>query len=386
MNTETITESHGNPLSLLSVETAAKLFSAVFDSSPDAIFIIDGKNSEIIRFNKKAEEMFDLHLRDPDTPLFPRMLHKNGVTDEIQQEYLETMKSGRPWIKTFLFRSLGGRDFWGSLVLLKNPLLGEDLEMSRVTDITEEKKILYELEGLTTELTEQNMMKNKFISVLAHDLRSPFHPLLNWTEILISEYDDLSENERREITGKVQGSVRKLYNLLESLLSWSRASSGNISYNPQPLDLFSIIDQVIRSEEDVAKAKEIAIITETIENPDVFADSEMVRTILRNLIVNAIKYSPRSGTVKVRSMQKAGFAEIIVEDSGTGISPEKAEALFTLRGAKSTPGTENEKGSGLGLLLCREFTEKHGGKISVISREGVGSVFSFTVPLQNKES
>jgi len=219
------------------------------------------------------------------------------------------------------------------------------------------------------------------MSVLAHDLRSPFHPLLNILDLLNNDYDNMSEEDRRNFMKDAYEIAGRHFEFLESLLTWSRASLGKISFNPQPLSPFAIISETVQLQEHLATEKGIRITTKVTSTNEVNADAEMLRTILRNLLVNAVKFTHSNGSVVVSAGRTGDSVVFSIADTGVGIPQDYISKLFSLEGSRSTRGTENEQGTGLGLLLCKEFVSLHGGKIWVESSPEKGSIFTFTIPV-----
>lgn len=230
-------------------------------------------------------------------------------------------------------------------------------------------------------LEEANAAKDKFFSIIAHDLKNPFNALLGFSEFLLTNYREMASEEIEEQLMLLRDTSKQTYSLLEDLLAWSKTQRGKIECKPQVNKFSAIYDEVLELTGFAADEKEIALLHEAGSVPDVYADSNMLKTILRNLISNAIKFSYRGGkiTTSVTSDDKA--VTISVEDKGKGISHENQGKLWNLAGKYTTNGTENESGTGLGLLICKEFVAAHGGKIWVESEEGKGSKFSFTLPV-----
>lgn len=235
-------------------------------------------------------------------------------------------------------------------------------------------------------LEELNATKNKFFSIIAHDLRSPFTALLNLLQMYIENYDDFSSTEIKEMMQMLHDSSKNTYKLLENLLSWAKSQSGSLRYLPQKTSAFLTVKQISQLLFSTANTKEIILINEVPKVYFVYVDIYMLETVLRNLITNAIKFTPRKGEVVIGYKKiDSNFLEFYVEDKGLGMSESAIEKLFKVDKTVSTMGTEKERGSGLGLILCKEFVEKNGGEIRVESTLGEGSRFSFTVPLAGKE-
>ncbi len=233
------------------------------------------------------------------------------------------------------------------------------------------------------ELIKSNAAKDKFFSIIAHDLRSPISGFMGLSEALAKDFRELNLSQIKEIGQGLHSSANQLFRLLENLLQWSRTQTGDIPYNPDAVDLFYFIRDTVYLYQNNANEKDIELIANIDKGNFVWADINHVETIIRNLTSNAIKFTRKGGTVEVSTKQVNDFISISISDNGIGIPKEKIDELFQLGKNSTTPGTSGEKGSGLGLLLCRELVEKNGGKMFVDSEIGKGTVFSFTLPLPN---
>lgn len=250
--------------------------------------------------------------------------------------------------------------------------------------LVEQKKkveeLNHKLQDSEKHLIETNKTKDKFFSIISHDLRNPFASIVSFSRILKRDIQDLDKDELQELALELDKSVVKISNLLENLLQWSRSQTGKISYNPEFFELKDIIRDNINLFSANAREKGVEINDRVNEQLVVWGDVNMTNTIIRNLLSNAIKYTESGGSVELRSDEQNGMVEISVADNGTGISGEDQKKLFRVDAVYTTYGTRDEKGSGLGLLLCKEFVEKQGGSIRLSSREGEGSVFTFSIP------
>ncbi len=250
--------------------------------------------------------------------------------------------------------------------------------------LTEQKQkvehINKKLKKSEKELIAVNNTKDKFFSIISHDLRNPFASIVSFSRILKRDMDNLSHQELIELAGELDKSVIKINNLLENLLQWSRTQTGKMTYRPGNFQLKDVVGDNLKLFSPNASEKGVEIIDRVDINLMVWGDINMTRTIIRNLLSNAIKYSERDGRVTITSRKLNGFAEISVADEGVGISEDNQQKLFRTDSLYSTYGTDDEKGSGLGLLLCREFVSKQGGDIRLRSKEGKGTVISFTIP------
>ena len=260
-----------------------------------------------------------------------------------------------------------------------------------MTNITERKHEEKHLKNIVDQLIiannelerliQLNIDKDHFMSILAHDLKSPFTALLGLSEILIEGIRKLDIDEIEEIASSINKSAQNSYNLLEDLLLWARTQKGKIPFKPQKLDLKEICRQIINILNPIATAKSIKISYFTASETNVYADKEMLKTVLRNLVTNAIKFSHSGRVINISAEKTDPDITISVSDSGIGISNDNIKKLFSISEVLSTKGTAGETGTGLGLLLCKEFVEKHGGKIWVESEAGKGSDFKFTLPI-----
>jgi len=222
--------------------------------------------------------------------------------------------------------------------------------------------------------------KDKFFSIIAHDLKSPFQGLLGSLQILTAEFDDLDNLDRKELIGSINNLSQYLYKLLENLLQWSRIQTGKIEYTMQILNLNNLFNDTIALLSSVASTKNITITRNIPENYYVKTDRNVVVTILRNLISNAIKFTEINGIINIYTELKNGTIEIFVEDNGIGMTPEEVDSLFLIHAQSNKKGTSGESGTGLGLILCKEMIRDIGGSINVKSEPGKGSAFSFTLP------
>ena len=261
--------------------------------------------------------------------------------------------------------------------------LNEELFISRQT-IEEEAIRLAELNRIISDseagLQESNAMKDKFFSIIAHDLKNPLGGLMNISEILLQNYEDITSDARKNFINILYDSSKQTLNLLENLLQWSRSQTGRLEFHPLIADMRFSIENVRKLLQVNIDNKKIEIIDKSDKNLFAYFDKAMINTVFRNLLSNAIKFTPEGGTIEIANKENDKFIEIIICDSGIGIEEERIDDLFRIDKNSSTPGTNNEKGTGLGLILCKEFVEKNGGTISVKSKPGKGSEFSFTLP------
>lgn len=257
-------------------------------------------------------------------------------------------------------------------IAIKNKLLESE------KSITEDLEIL--VAKRTSELEEINDSKDKFFSIIAHDLRGPFSSVVQLLKLLKNEYSNFEEKEKVTMIHTLYDSSQRTFDLLENLLIWSMTQIGKVSYQPEKVALKTIVDQNIFLLNELAKNKKIKVNVEIDQLPTVTADKQMLSTVIRNLISNAIKFTPEGGEISILGKKEGDIGKISIKDTGVGISDENIQKLFSISQNTSTPGTNKEQGTGIGLLLCKEFIEMHHGKIWVESEVGKGSIFYILIP------
>jgi len=231
------------------------------------------------------------------------------------------------------------------------------------------------------ELLNLNLQKDKFFSIIAHDLKGPLGGFMGMTELLAEEMPNMETTEIQEYLGNLRDASINLFRLLENLLQWARLKQGAIPFHPEAIQFHSIANECLSTLQESAKNKNIEIVKDFSHQIGVFADNNMLQTILRNLVSNAIKFTPKNGTVHLSAkISNDKGVEISIRDTGIGMSPEMISSLFNPGARNGRPGTDGEASTGLGLLLCKEFVDKLSGKIVIESEEGKGSVFTFTIP------
>lgn len=237
------------------------------------------------------------------------------------------------------------------------------------------------LEDREKELEVINASKDRFFSIIAHDLKNPFNSLIGILEVLLEDYDEFEDEERKEYLEILNKSSNKLFNLLTELLQWARLQTSGIECNFADCSIFKIIEQEVKTLDDQRNAKNISISVDILDSHIVSVDYNMISSVVRNLLSNAIKFTRNEGEIKIYSKVENKSLIISIEDSGIGMSIDVISKLFKIEEKITSIGTNRETGTGLGLILCKEFIEKNNGKINVISEEGKGSVFSFSLPL-----
>lgn len=252
-------------------------------------------------------------------------------------------------------------------------------------DLLEERA--RELAHLNSQLAESerrlqdlNISKDKLFSIIAHDLKGPFQPLLGISDILVEEYDSLDSEERAKFIKEMNNSLKNQYKLLENLLDWSRLQTGRMPYSPENINLFETIESNFQIFKPKAESKNITLLNNVPQNIFVFADVYMLQSIIQNLVSNSIKFTNNSGTITAKAKSESDKVVISISDTGVGISKSDIDKIFKIDMQYTTLGTEKEKGTGLGLIICKELVEKNGGKIWIESEINSGSEFFITLP------
>jgi len=350
-------------------------YDSLFEFAPMAVFL-GNSAGKILMVNQKAidltgfpkEELLVMNFLSifPDSDKAERRL----VYDGIAQGLTFTTE-------TEINRKLGEAVY----VEITAKVLKDESRLVFLRDISEQKQIENSLREREVRLRELNATKDKFFSIIAHDLKSPFNAIVGFSNLMteqikLKDYDGIEEYA--EI---ILNSSTRAMELLKNLLEWSRSQTGRMTFNSEYLDLSVLVRETTALLNDSAQQKLISITTEVPANIHVMADRAMINSVLRNLLSNAIKFTHTTGHIFVSAVQNRDECMISIRDTGIGIGKENISRLFRMDESFSTVGTHNEKGTGLGLLLSKEFVEKHGGKIWVISEPGKGSTFYFTIPV-----
>ncbi len=265
------------------------------------------------------------------------------------------------------------------LKLNTQPLfLSEKKEMHALLSFSD----ITELKQKEEKLREANTTKDKFFSIIAHDLKSPFNSIMGFSQLLTRNIED--ERKAEKYAQIILNESQSAVNLLTNLMEWSRSQSGTIQFEPEAFNLYDVIDQITALFNSSLAIKQIELKLNVEEKLLIFADQNMVKTIIRNLLSNAIKYSNENDTISIEAVRKVGQLIFSVKDNGVGIPIEHQEQLLKPNSTISTPGTKNEKGTGLGLSICKEFVDHHKGKISIDSQPGKGTTFIVALPQNEK--
>lgn len=333
-----------------------------------------------------TEELYRMYALDPTLPppdySFHQTLFTKDSWEKLSTNLALTVKEGIPYELELEFITVDGRKGWMLVRGEAHKNTSGEIVMLRgmAQDISEIKKAQEKIHSQNSELNALNASKDKFFSIIAHDLRSPFIGFLSLTQLLAEQFDNMTLLEIKDFHQKMLKSANNLYRLLDNLLTWSRMQRGMMEFHPEKIILSNVIKNLLDSLNEVYMQKNITI-TKDIENAThIYADNAMINSVLRNLLSNAIKFTPANGNISIYAQEREDDSLISIQDSGIGISPELLDKLFKIDQKVARPGTEGESSTGLGLLLCKDFIDKHNGKIWAESIIGKGSTFYLSLP------
>jgi PAS domain S-box-containing protein len=354
-------------------------FQKVAQNALDAIAINDEKGNYLY-VNPKAseisgytpEEMLSLNIRDLSPPSEWKQAR------ERSKSRIYGTAPSRVFESVLLHKS--GKKIPIEISASKTEWQGKTADMVFFRDITRRKINEQLIRDKNTELEKINKTKDKLFSIIAHDLKNPFHQLIGLSQLLLEKQKINNPEEQTELIQLIYNSSKEAHALLNNLLIWSRSQQGNITYNPEKIMVNDLINRNLIVQKPFSKAKKINLQSKVEADATIYADREMMNTILRNLISNALKFTHQNGQVTVgcRITGKSNVS-IYVTDNGVGINTEKQKHLFSLH-KDSSPGTSKESGTGLGLIICKEFAELNGGTIQFESNPGKGSTFYLMIP------
>ena len=269
-----------------------------------------------------------------------------------------------------------------------HPKINDNKEVAgyivHIIEVTERKNEVISLKLKTEELLILNVAKNKFFSIIAHDLKNPFNAIIGFNDLMISSFNDLDDETLLQGLYTIESASKHAFKLLENLLNWSLNQNGQLLYHPELLNLNAQLAETIKIIESTASIKGISLVNGIKNSVEIFADKNMIDFVLRNLILNAIKFSQRGEKVRINAVETDHEIQVSVIDNGVGVAPVNQSAIFNIDKHTITLGTDNEQGTGLSLILCNDFIKMHNGTIGVESSPGKGSTFTFTLPAHRK--
>jgi PAS domain S-box-containing protein len=355
------------------------LFEQLFKNAPIGIIMLD-KNERVLDINPEFTKIFKFNIEDVHGQDLNIFLVPKDLVDESHNLSNQTI------IGEIVAKETVRRRKDGSLLAVSVYGVPIDVDNERIgiygmyIDITERHKAALQLETYSNKLKELNVTKDKFFSIIAHDLKSPFNSITGFSELLLDNYSNMEIDEIKTSLKFIQSSSKHAYALLENLLVWARSQTQSIEFKPIVFNLKDGIYDTVAMAESIAAKKQIKLISDIAGNISIFADINMINTVIRNLLSNAIKFTPAEGKIEICVSQNSESWLFSIRDNGVGIDPKNIDKLFKIESKFSTFGTENETGTGLGLILCREFVEKHGGKIWIESTLEKGTEFIFSIP------
>jgi len=357
-------------------------YRSLFENAKDAIIILD--KFEILEFNSATTELLD---KSAEEIIYQNLLHftpeyqsNEANSQELALRYAKEALLGKKQFFTWLLIR-GGKTIFESEISLSRFSKGKKFFLiAIIRDVSKNKEHEQKIKAQMNELEEVNKTKDRFFSIIAHDLRNPFNSLLGITENLVENYEDFSSEEIKEYLTLLLQSSQQGYNLLENLLNWSRSQTGKLKVSAKVLNVSELIDASVELMLNNAAAKNLKIINNVSFDILAFADENMITTVLRNLLSNAIKFTPQGGSIRFEATKQKKMIEICIADNGMGMTEETMASLFKLDVFTSTLGTNKETGTGLGIILCKEFIEKNNGKLWVESSLNNGTIFYFSIP------
>lgn len=347
---------------------------AIIKALPDILFILsnDGNFTDYkTGINSGFPISPDYFVGKSLWDVFPQQ-----ISDDLYRTIKETRLNGQ--LSTYDFQMPGqfGSKHYEARVVKSHQ--NEVLLLLR--DVTNQKQNELQILKIAEDLRQINDTKDKFVSIIAHDVKTPIVALIGYAEILAEDIEELQKSEIKEFASSIVEISKQTIGLLTNLLEWSRLQTGRMEFHPVQMNAFNTAENSISLLASNAEQKNIKIINELDKDTYIYADENMMQSVFNNLLTNAIKFTNRNGGINITSDKCEDMICFSVKDNGVGMDAKQKTLLFEMNKSFTTPGTTNEKGSGLGMILCKDFIEKHGGKIWVESSVGIGSEFFFTVP------
>lgn len=358
----------------------------MINNIPNPVYVMDadgsyiGCNEQYSNFiglpvneivGQKMSDLFPEEISKPEAEKDKQLLENGGLMN-YESQLME--EDGTKW--DLVFSKSVFKNFDGSTAGV----------ICVINDITEKREAERALIESEKKLREANATKDKFFSIISHDLRSPFVSLLGMSELLVNDYHAMEEEYRKTFIKDMYDSIHKAYELMQNLLEWSNVQKGKLEFKPAEFKVNEVINEAVVLEKANARQRNITITYKPKEEATVYADRNMTASTIRNLISNAIKYNKENGSTDITVSQSDKFTKVCVKDSGIGIDEHNMDKLFRIDiSHKSIGASRANKGSGLGLILCKEFIERNGGQITFESEVGKGSTFCIELPINSQE-
>lgn len=356
------------------VQENIQVLSNILDAHGYNLVFAKNGNQAVRVAKKKLPDLILMDVTMPELDGFSacKLLKEDVSTKEIPLIFLTARNQSQDIVEGF---SLGGVDY------ITKPFNSEEL-ISRVKNHIELNEARELIKTQNEELKKLNATKDKFFRIIGHDLKSPISQIIQLSDLLVNQFNDYSEEEIKSFVGYMKESSITTFKLLENLLDWARSQTNSITFNPAFTKIKCIGDECVSLLKENAIAKKITIHNNFNEEIEVKIDQNMISTVIRNLISNAVKFTNEGGTIELEANKKHDVIEISVKDNGVGMRRDDCEKLFKIESGNTSLGTNKEKGTGIGLILCREFVERHNGKIWAESEPDMGSKFTFSIPVE----
>jgi len=366
----------------LQLEKDHNLLRTIIDNIPACVYVKDLDGRKVLA-NRSEYELWGFDREEQILGKRDTDLSKEGIAALSENEDKQVVEKGEPIIDKDAYTEIEGREY--ALLVSKLPLKDSNGNVVGLVgisyDITERKKMENELRKRNQQLEKLNNMTNKIYSVVGHDLKTPLSSILGLSDVLLDDVEDSNDEERlKENLSIIRQSALKMSDLLGDLLNWARIQTDDLSLNKSEFSISEVLRETIDLLTISAEQKGISLQFSSSESFQVCADKQLIATIIRNFISNALKFSDEGDTVEIDVRRDENNWDVSVRDEGIGMSEEDVQQLFHDRKHPQREGTQNEKGSGIGLRLCKELAERHGGQISVESELGEGSRFTLTIP------
>ena len=363
----------------LKLEKDHNLLRTIIDNIPACVYVKDLDGRKVLA-NRSEYELWGFGREEQILGKRDADLSREGIAVLSENEDRQVLETGEPIIDKDAYTEIDGKEY--VLLVSKIPLKDSNENIVGLVgisnDITERKKMENKLRERNQQLKKLNNMTNKIYSVVGHDLKTPLSSILGLSDLLLSDID--SEDDLKENLGIIRQSALKMSDLLGDLLNWARIQTDDLSLNKSEFSIFETVQDTIDLLTITAEQKGISLEFKNGDSFQVYADKQLIATVIRNFISNALKFSDEGDTVEVRLRRDENYWHLSVEDEGMGMSEKNIQRLFHNRKHPQKEGTQNEKGSGIGLRLCKELAERHGGQISVESELGKGSIFTLAIP------
>lgn len=367
----------------LKLQKDHNLLRTIIDNIPTCVYVKDLDGRKVLA-NRSEYELWGFGREEEILGKRDSDLSKEGIAALSENEDRQVLKTGEPIIDKDAYTEINGREY--VLLVSKLPLKDSNGKVVGLVgisnDITERKKMENKLRERNQQLEKLNNMTNKIYSVVGHDLKTPLSSILGLSDLLLSDVEDFGDEEvLKENLSIIRQSALKMSDLLGDLLNWARIQTDDLFLNKTQFSLSETVRDTIDLLTVTAGQKEISLAFSSEESFQVYADKQLIATIIRNFISNALKFSNEGDTVDVSVYRDEEHWHVSVEDEGVGMPEQTIGRLFDNRKHPQKEGTQNEKGSGIGLRLCKELAERHGGEISVESELGKGSIFTLSIPI-----